>query len=515
MRCPACGAENEDDAEVCFHCRALLGAVTRGAVLGGRYEILSPLGRGGMGAVYRARDRVLEEDVALKVLRRDVAGTEERARRFRSEVQLARRVSHWNVCRIHEYGEDGPLRFITMELVEGETLKDALRREGCLPPARAFDVSLQVAQGLAAIHQAGVVHRDLKSANIMLDGSGRVRVMDFGIAKPEAAPGAAQSGYVVGSPEYMSPEQARGLPVDARSDLYALGVVVHELFTGDVPFRADTPVRTLLLHLEKAPALDAPSLPEGLRPVLRRALAKDPAARYASAREVEEALREARGDPPARGSTAPLPSPPRRRAFPWAGVGVLAAVVAAALLAGRRPRDPSESVAPTRPPAPETTLAPSPSIPTATPAPGSPPPVAAAVPHPRPARESAGSSAPAPSKAPPTAPTPSSTPTPLPTPTPSPPPTPAAAPATTPTAALTPAPDGALLVLVTPWADVNVDGEPRGQTPLARIPLAPGPHDVRLSHPDYAPFPRRVVIRSGETFRLVVDLPTEGVRRPR
>jgi serine/threonine-protein kinase len=513
MRCPTCGAENADDAEVCFHCRALLGAVTRGAVLGARYEILSPLGRGGMGAVYRARDRVLEEDVALKVLRRDVAGTEERARRFRSEVQLARRVSHWNVCRIHEYGEDGPLRFITMELVEGETLKDALRREGCLPPARAFDVSLQVAQGLAAIHQAGVVHRDLKSANIMLDGSGRVRVMDFGIAKPEAAPGAAPSGYVVGSPEYMSPEQARGLPVDARSDLYALGVVVHEVFTGDVPFRADTPVRTLLLHLEKAPALDAPSLPEGLRPVLRRALAKDPAARYASAREMEEALREARGDPPARGSTAPLPPPSRRRGGLGAGAAVLAAVVAAALLAGRRPRDRSDSVARTPPPVPATTLGPPPSIPTAMPAPGSPPPVVAAAPRPSRPRASGRSAAPAPSNAPPTAPTPSSTPTPLPTPTPSPPP--AAAPATTAAPAPTPAPDGALLVLVTPWADVSVDGEPRGQTPLARIALAPGPHDVRLTHPDYAPFPRRVVIRSGETFRLVVDLPTEGVRRPR
>jgi serine/threonine-protein kinase len=511
MRCPACGAENEDDAEVCFHCRALLGAVTRGAVLGGRYEILSPLGRGGMGAVYRARDRVLEEDVALKVLRADVAGTEERARRFRSEVQLARRVSHWNVCRIHEYGEDGPLRFITMELVEGETLKDALRREERLPAARAFDVSLQVAQGLAAIHQAGVVHRDLKSANIMLDGSGRVRVMDFGIAKPEAAPGAAPSGYVVGSPEYMSPEQARGLPVDARSDLYALGVVVHEVFTGDVPFRADTPVRTLLLHLEQAPALDAPSLPEGLRPVLRRALAKDPAARYASAREMEGALREARGDAPARGSTAPVPSPSRRPGFLGAGAAVLAAVVAAALLAGRRPRDQPDSVAPTPPPVRETTPAPSPSSPAATPTAGSPPPVVAAAPRPPRPRDSGVSAAPAP----PTAPTPSSTPTALPTPTPSPSPTPAAAPATTPAAAPTPAHDGALLVLVTPWADVSVDGEPRGQTPLARIPLGPGPHDVRLTHPDYAPFPRRVVIRSGETFRLVVDLPTEGVRRPR
>jgi serine/threonine protein kinase len=500
MRCPSCGAENDDDAGVCFHCRALLGAVTRGSVLGGRYEILSPLGRGGMGAVYRARDRVLEEDIALKVLRADVAGTEERARRFRSEVQLARRVSHWNVCRIHEYGEDGPLRFITMELVEGETLKETLRRSGPFATERAFDVSLQVARGLAAIHQAGVVHRDLKSANIMLDRSGRARVMDFGIAKPEASPGAAQSGYVVGSPEYMSPEQARGLPVDARSDLYALGVVVHEVFTGEVPFHADSPVRTLLLHLEAAPSLDAPSLPAGLRPVLRRALAKDPAERYASAREMEEALRGATGEDKPRGSTIAPPGARQRRGPLGAAIAIL---VVAGILAGRRPADRAPSIAP--PPTPIPSAMTSPSMAAEPPTPE--PPRVAPSSRPRRSRESVQPTPLAVAEAPiPAAPqSPSATPPATSEPAPSPPPTPAS----------TPAPDGALLVLVTPWADVTVDGQPRGQTPLARIPLAPGPHDVRLSHPDYAPFPRRVIIRPGETFRLVVDLPTEGVRRPR
>jgi serine/threonine protein kinase len=499
MRCPSCDAENDDDAEVCFHCRALLGAVTRGSVLGGRYEILSPLGRGGMGAVYRARDRVLEEDIALKVLRADVAGTEERARRFRAEVQLARRVSHWNVCRIHEYGEDGPLRFITMELVEGETLKQALRR-GPFAVERAFDVSLQVAQGLAAIHQAYVVHRDLKSANIMLDRSGRARVMDFGIAKPEASPGAAQSGYVVGSPEYMSPEQARGLPVDARSDLYALGVVVHEVFTGEVPFHADSPVRTLLLHLEAAPSLDAPSLPAPLRPVLRRALAKDPRERHASAREMEEALRGATGEDTPRGSTIAPPGAWQRRGPLGA---VIAILVVAGILAGRRPADQAPSIAPTPTPIPSAMT--SPSMPAELPTPE--PPRVAPSGRPRRSRESVQPTPPAVAEAPtPAAPqSPSATPPATSEPAPSPLPTPAS----------TPAQDGSLLVLVTPWADVTVDGESRGQTPLARIPLAPGPHDVRLSHPDYAPFPRRVIIRPGETLRLVVDLPTEAVRRPR
>jgi serine/threonine protein kinase len=504
MRCPACGTENDNLAEVCFHCRALLGAVTRGAVLGGRYEIVSPLGRGGMGAVYRARDRVLGEDVAIKVLRADVTGTEERARRFRSEVLLARRVSHWNVCRIHEYGEDGPLRFISMELVEGETIKDALVRRRRLPAAEAFDAAVQVAEGLAAIHRAGVVHRDLKSANVMLDRGGRARVMDFGIAKPEAAPGGA-SGYVVGSPEYMSPEQARGVAVDARSDLYALGVVVFEMLTGEVPFHADTPVRTLLLHLEASPPLDSPSLPPSIRPVLRRALAKDPGERYSSAKEMAEALRAAR--PAALGAGGETVPPPRvRMSRGVLGAGVLLLLAAGVVSRARRDPEPGRApVSAIASPTPflEPTPSPSPSpsmLPLGTPAPE---------PSARPitARRTVRATPVLPSA------TPVSTPTAIPTPPTAPVATPAPAPPPTSTPAPTPVPDGALLVLVTPWADVSVDGEPRGQTPLARIPLPPGPHDVRLSHPDYTPFPRRVVIRPGETFRLVVDLPTEGVRR--
>ncbi len=511
MRCPSCGASNDEGAEVCFHCRALLSAVTRGTVLGGRYEVLSPLGRGGMGAVYRARDLILEEEVAIKVLRSDVTGTEERARRFRSEVQLARRVSHWNVCRIHEYGEDGLLRFIGMELVEGETLKEALHRKGPFPPAEAFDVSVQVAEGLAAIHQAGVVHRDLKSANIMLDGTGRIRVMDFGIAKPEAEAGAAASGYVVGSPEYMSPEQARGVPVDARSDLYALGVVVFETFTGDVPFRADTPVGTLLLHLEAPPPVEKALLPPALRPVLRRALAKDPRERFGSAREMAEALRTAREEAPGKatasgGAAGRGPDRirrPSRAGWWWAVAFLLAAGVA--VLATWIPERPE----PLPPPPPSPTVSPAP---TSEVTPGTP--------SPEPPLASPRREPPRPPAAQPIGPSPTATLT-SPvvaspeTPPFTPEPTPAPTPVPAPTLAPTPEADGALLVLVTPWADVTVDGQPRGQTPLARIPLPPGPHDVRLTHPDYAPFPRRVVIRAGETFRLVVDLPSQGVRRAR
>src|SRR5262245_42391366 len=156
-----------------------------------------------MGAVYRAHDEVLDEDVALKILRADVAGTPEMAARFRSEIKLARKVSHWNVCRIHEYGEDGALQYISMELISGGTLKDRLR-DGPLPAALAFEVAVQVADGLAAIHKVGIIHRDLKSANVMIDGHGAAKVMDFGIAKAAAAEtDGASSGYVLGSPEYM------------------------------------------------------------------------------------------------------------------------------------------------------------------------------------------------------------------------------------------------------------------------------------------------------------------------
>ncbi|HEU0093539.1 MAG TPA: serine/threonine-protein kinase, partial [Vicinamibacteria bacterium] len=297
MLCPSCQSENDDAAEVCFNCRAVLTAVTRGTLIASRYRVLAPLGRGGMGAVYRAHDEVLDEEVALKILRPEVAGTPEMAARFRSEIKLARKVSHWNVCRIHEYGEEGGLQYISMELISGATLKDRLR-SGPLPSDQAFDVAIQIAEGLAAIHKVGIIHRDLKSPNVMIDGEGTAKVMDFGIAKPASAgTDGASTGYVLGSPEYMSPEQARGRRADFRSDLYSLGIVVFEAFTGRVPFRGATPVETLMMHVEAPPPIDDPALalPPALLPVLRSALAKDPAARFPDAVSLAAALRAARG----------------------------------------------------------------------------------------------------------------------------------------------------------------------------------------------------------------------------
>ena len=260
-----------------------------------RYEILSPLGKGGMGMVYKAHDRELDETVAIKVLRAEFANTGEMAKRFRHEIKLARKVSHRNVCRIHDYGEDGGVRFISMEYVEGTDIKQLARdKGGYLEAEEAFDVAIQTADGLQAIHDVGIIHRDLKTSNIMRDNSGRVRLMDFGIAKIGGADrstgggGLTSTGQIMGTPEYMSPEQCLGDKIDHRSDIYALGIAVYEIFTGTVPFRGDTPVATLFKHIQdpvpfegpvaaRIPLVGRPRDPQGARQEPRRPLRAAPA----------------------------------------------------------------------------------------------------------------------------------------------------------------------------------------------------------------------------------------------
>jgi predicted Ser/Thr protein kinase len=302
MNCLSCRADNVASATTCFACGApldpVLAGLADGALFASRFEILGPLGRGGMGMVYRAFDRELGETVAIKVLRPDVARESFRnEQRFRSEIRLARRVRHRNVCSVYGDGVDRGLLYICMELIEGENLARFAREGSGLPRAEAWSATLQVADGLRAIHEVGVVHRDLKTANLMRDHAGIVRVMDFGIAK-QHGPGAGgatvtATGALMGTPEYMSPEQLRGDEVDFRSDLYSLGVVVYELFSGSPPFRGDTPVATIVKQLQDAPDLSLPALPEALRPVLARALAKNPEDRYSTADEMSRALEAA------------------------------------------------------------------------------------------------------------------------------------------------------------------------------------------------------------------------------
>jgi serine/threonine-protein kinase len=299
MTCPSCAADTGSSA-VCASCGALLEAsgLAAGTVVAGRYEVRERLGVGGMGVVYKARDRLLDEVVALKVLRREATDSDEMARRFRSEIRLARAVSHRNVCRIHEYGEEGALRYVSMAFVDGVDLRRRLAERGRFSGEESASLAVQIAEALEAIHQEGIVHRDLKPGNVMIDARGVARVMDFGIAKhwDNAAAAMTGTGQLVGTPTYMSPEQIRGEKLDGRSDLYSLGVVVFELATGRAPFRGDTPLATLFKHVNEPPPLRGPEatlLPPALLPVLESALAKDRDHRFATAREMAEALAQA------------------------------------------------------------------------------------------------------------------------------------------------------------------------------------------------------------------------------
>jgi HEAT repeat protein/predicted Ser/Thr protein kinase len=283
--CPGCRAENEAGAGFCRVCGKLLPAAEAGSLVAGRYEIVGVLGEGGMGTVYKAHDRVLDELVALKMLRPSFGRSADVAKRFRSEIKLARKVSHRNVCRIHEYGEDGGARYISMEFIDGANLKEAVRGKGGLPLEEARELGIQIAKGLQAIHDVGIIHRDLKTANIMRDSRGIVRLMDFGIAKKwgdESREGVTTAGDIVGTPEYMSPEQARGQKLDFRSDIYSLGIVFFEILTGALPFKGESPVDTLLMQVQTPPPVE--SVPEAVRPVVLKALAKNPGERYATAR---------------------------------------------------------------------------------------------------------------------------------------------------------------------------------------------------------------------------------------
>jgi predicted Ser/Thr protein kinase len=300
MICALCTAENETNVAFCLRCgHDLAGAfpLDVGSVVADRYELLSVVGRGGMGVVFKARDRLLEEPVALKVLREDVRLAHEGSRRFRSEIKLARRVSHKNVCRIHEYGEHAGLRYISMELVDGVDLKELLAREGPRPAAEALAMAVAMTEAVAAVHAEGIVHRDLKSSNVMRDRAGEVRVLDFGIARDERLQaGPTVVGQIMGTAEYMSPEQARGDTADFRSDVYALGIVLYELITGRVPFHGDNAASTMLMQIYSPPPLDDPLLTvtPPLVALLGRALAKDPKDRFQTAEEMAAGLRQLR-----------------------------------------------------------------------------------------------------------------------------------------------------------------------------------------------------------------------------
>jgi Protein kinase domain len=259
----------------------------------GRYELIHPIGAGGMAIVWRARDLRLERPVAVKVLRPELAEDADIARRFASEARHAASLAHPNVATVYDTDVDGDQQFIVMELVDGPSVAELLRDHGALEPNVAVEIAASAARALVAAHRRGLIHRDVKPANLLIGRDGRTRLADFGIARALTTSRVTTPGMVLGSVPYLSPEQARGDEATASGDIFSLGVVLFEMLTGQLPWDADTPaaMATVRLHAPApAPSLVARTLPEGLDAIVRRALAVDPAERYPTARVFADAL---------------------------------------------------------------------------------------------------------------------------------------------------------------------------------------------------------------------------------
>jgi eukaryotic-like serine/threonine-protein kinase len=333
MQCPSCSSQNPFGATRCANCNAYLNesetvaippgesgqatvthvGTTGGArnaaavdslapetVLGGRYQILKMLGEGGMGAVYKARDLEVDRVVALKVIRPEYANRPEILARFKQELVLARQITHRNVIRIFDLGQGDGIRFITMEYVDGQDLYSLLRSGEPLTLERKVKIAREICRALEAAHEQGVVHRDLKPQNIMVENNGRILVMDFGIARSMEDTGLTHTGALIGTPAFMSPEQAKGEKLDIRSDLFSFGVIFYEMLTGKAPYVAETAVGLLLKRVQERPVapieLDQ-EIPEALNNVVLKCLVVDRDQRYQTAAEIIRDLDGWLGDP--------------------------------------------------------------------------------------------------------------------------------------------------------------------------------------------------------------------------
>ena len=307
-----------------------------GDILGGRYEIQKLLGMGGMGAVYKARDMEVERVVGLKVIRPDLAGDPAILARFKQELVLARQVTHKNIIRIYDLNEADGVKFITMEFIEGEDLRSILLREGKLSPQEASVIMVQVCAGLQAAHNEGVIHRDLKPSNVMRDAAGRVVIMDFGLARTVQGDGMTRTGMMVGTMEYMSPEQAMGKELDAPSDQFAVGLIFYELLSGSMPYHAESAIASLVKrtqeHAVPLTEVDA-AIPLELSQIVGKCLERDPAARFASMQELIDEIEIWQGKKRRSGESLiapPIPKPVPAKPFPvkWIAAGVAAVVLA-------------------------------------------------------------------------------------------------------------------------------------------------------------------------------------------
>src|SRR5437868_6890284 len=272
-----------------------------GRVFSSRYEIQREVAQGGMAEVYLAHDQLLNRPVALKALFPEYAREPSFVERFRREAQAAANLNHPNIVAIYDWGQEDGTYFIVMEYVEGRALRDLIRSEAPLDPNQAAEITAEIASALAFAHRNGVVHRDVKPGNVLLTQSGTVKVTDFGIARAGASDGLTQTGSVMGTATYFSPEQAQGLPVDGRSDVYALGVVLYEMVTGVAPFTAESPVSVAYKHVREEPMPPSernPDVPPDLERIIVTALAKTPENRYQTADDMRaDILRFRRGRP--------------------------------------------------------------------------------------------------------------------------------------------------------------------------------------------------------------------------
>jgi serine/threonine protein kinase/tetratricopeptide (TPR) repeat protein len=316
MKCRKCQHENPPDTIYCGKCATPLSdeeeislsqthtlqiptrALTRGSTFANRYDILEELGRGGMGRVYKVFDKRIKEEVALKLLRPDIADDPKVVERFSNELKFARKIVHKNVGRMYDLGEEEGVLYITMEFVPGEDLKAFIKRTGLLSIRKSIAIVEQVCEGMTEAHKLGLVHRDLKPQNIMIDKSGNARIMDFGIVRSLSAEGITDAGMIVGTPDYMSPEQVGGEDVDQRSDLYSLGVILYEMVTGQVPFQADSAFAVGMKHKAETPYPPQkinPQVPDDLNRLIMRCLEKDRAKRYQTAEKILSELRSIKG----------------------------------------------------------------------------------------------------------------------------------------------------------------------------------------------------------------------------